>query len=1191
MPLTTIEAAKETELSYQPLLIAIVTFPDATVLRLSTHPLNVAEGGFQYGGQDYHGRISSHDIPALQALSEQGIDQLPAVTLHLADADKWLMQYELAHGWRGALLEVRLVFWDADTATFSTNAYVKFSGVCSGANADDLTLTVSATARNPQKTLLPPTLIQKRCPWLFPATAAQKAEAGNPDSAFYRCGYTGVADWCDYTAQRCKALNNWNRFGGVQFDPPAAWRSKSYLEGKTVEGKNVGPDQLYGQPVPLVYGTAWVDCPVANTMGEGNSTHWEAIVCDGEVDDIIKVIAQDVEVPRTTSRSGTPYWVQDWLFCWRPVTWGTRDGSPNQGALYNGRGDSYGSICVIEGVVPKKLAESAGRPATRVLVRGPKIRTYSDPNTWTLTGDPGNRNPVWILMDLLVRSGWNYADLDIQSFIDAALYCDELVTYTNAEGVESTHPRYSCSIAIQDRRSAAQLIRGVRQAGNLILVTRDTDGKKQVRVKMTLADQQPAAVNGSNYNTPVPSKGHAGGAANGYVAYHFNESSILADDKGAPQARVYQEPLSDAPNRISFAFRDADNWYAEDSFTRIDTADVARIGQEIGGTFAPEGIDSYDAAKRISAIFLAETLRGNSRLDTGGTYYVEFSTTVKVAHLRAGDIVMLSLARYNWANQLFRVLKIQPRTDFETCNVTLAWHSDDWYTDAWGQAADPQAIQQHRNRLPRPAYPWAPYSVQPPAGDSMFAREDWTFGITQVYTLAADGTNLVHLAITGCVPVNQFASLGAPKTALQLTTANTGGTIPGGNRGYYVAVCGKDADGKVTAPSYIASTIVTDPGSTNTLTIAVPAWGSGTVGYSVFTGLAPHKLTWQVDGPGTPASIMLTAFKERTWGMPDVEFDHLRFRVKRGEHLGVVGVAVTSASLNTLTVDAAGWTVNQWVNYDCSIIAKSATGVCPVLDFRITANSATQLTVTPDPAALGVAVGDVMIIRSRPTVNGRTLTDANWKNSLVNNGQGLVPGQEVNRLLRIIAGPGRGQLRRIASNTDISITIDSDWHTLPTSDSRYIVEAPTWDYEVAAGEQENTWAAVSITQNVNVTNYSHAQLVIQVLAEDGGDTAFDQDGPVREAYVFGQAERFDVVTSDYTVQPDDQVIYADTTLGPLTVTLPPAGALKGRKIIVCKITGDANIATVAAAPGETINGQATVTLAKAWDYWVCQSLG
>src|SRR5579884_4258671 len=132
MPLTTINAAKEQARTYQPLILAQITFPlDGTILRLSTHPLNAAEGGYQYSGQNWLGRISKQDIGAIQQLSESGIDIPLNVRLNVADDDRVIWQdYELAKGFKNAELDLIFIFADLSQSpyVFSTDNFTRFVG-------------------------------------------------------------------------------------------------------------------------------------------------------------------------------------------------------------------------------------------------------------------------------------------------------------------------------------------------------------------------------------------------------------------------------------------------------------------------------------------------------------------------------------------------------------------------------------------------------------------------------------------------------------------------------------------------------------------------------------------------------------------------------------------------------------------------------------------------------------------------------------------------------------------------------------------------------------------------------------------------------------------------------------------------------------------------------------------------------
>ena len=89
----------------------------------------------------------------------------------------------------------------------STEATVLFRGVANAPESiRETSLRLSFNNRlNFSRVLLPEVRIQKRCPWLFPSTAEQRAEAIDGGaragySPFFRCGYSaGEAGYYEVT--------------------------------------------------------------------------------------------------------------------------------------------------------------------------------------------------------------------------------------------------------------------------------------------------------------------------------------------------------------------------------------------------------------------------------------------------------------------------------------------------------------------------------------------------------------------------------------------------------------------------------------------------------------------------------------------------------------------------------------------------------------------------------------------------------------------------------------------------------------------------------------------------------------------------------------------------------------------------------------------------------------------------------
>lgn len=216
MSLTSVFNAKESTSSYKPLLLAIVTFGDGTTLRLTTD-VRGDGSSLSYGGNTYLPRLSASDVAAIQSQSEQGVDQVPSVSLTISDPDCFvLLNYEMGSlkGFKGATLTLTFVYYDYATGAFSSDSRLKFTGICDEPEIGQTEHRVTAVnSLNMQKTFLPAVRIQKRCPWIFPPDVASQIEGNSdPSSDFWECGYypgggvgTGSYTTCDYTVAACKA--------------------------------------------------------------------------------------------------------------------------------------------------------------------------------------------------------------------------------------------------------------------------------------------------------------------------------------------------------------------------------------------------------------------------------------------------------------------------------------------------------------------------------------------------------------------------------------------------------------------------------------------------------------------------------------------------------------------------------------------------------------------------------------------------------------------------------------------------------------------------------------------------------------------------------------------------------------------------------------------------------------------------
>lgn len=1175
MPLTTIRLAKEAEQTYQPLMLVAVTFEDGSVLRLCTHGLRTADGGFQYGGQDWFPRIMNQDLSATQLMSDSGIDGSPSANLQLADPDKFLWNnWFLDKPTKGATAVVTFVFWDVGTSTFSSDSKVVFSGLC-GAVTDftneSCTLPIRSRFDMASKQL-PVVRIQKRCPWVFPQTVAQRqAAADDQSSIYFECGYSPDATGgnargnyqsgttpfsvCDFTAEACRARGMYvedsssrqtGRFGGVSWSNPQSTVSRP-LGGKWEEVQNNGNEAKFGDFVPLVYGTQRVKPLVLNVLADGNVTKMEVLLCYGQISEIYEVVVNDQYVPHVDD---------DALFMtnikqggnnitgfWRTVNDGRRDGAPNDDALYDQLGDPYGSLAVVEISVPRAVAAAGSIPVVEVYFRGPKIRVYSDATTWSMEF---TESPAWVVMDILHWAGVRYEDMDIQSFVDLHAKHLRSIDVVDQHGNATIQTAYTMGLTLRTRKSAAEVLRGIRIANDFAIVPNyKASGKLAVIQEETLAEQQPSDDLDSNFHDPVASLLLDGTVADGYVKYSFDERHYVVN---SGKTTFKMSVKGESPgNKLSISFQNKFDRNLDDSLTVLDAEDLIRTGSETPGSVSIEGINNFNQGYRVLNRILAKATRGNPRLsldgssigDTGGSLVVEFETTFRCHHLAVSDIVQITNQAWGLDAVLFRVVKIQPKTNFETVVVTCAWHNDLWHLDAFGQSNQPLFRPAFRNRLARPSFSWSPFQEQPQllGDDALYEESDWSFSIEPTFEEAADKTSRMLYVVRGRTPQNTWPSSPEPPFVdLQGSSDTTGGNIPGGVT-YFVAVCPKlsigafDADVRLGAPSKVCTIHVPAGTDTNVLTVTGLVWSSGTLGYAAFCGTHRDKLTlWDWDDT-TPSEINLDTFEKNTAGVPDPEFDRHVFRTKRVLVPGNVLVKVVDSTATTLQVallddTTPSFTTDQFEDHVLSLMGMVDHDRLVVLNCLITANTSDVLTVANfDPTGMarwsgdvGVKPGDVFCIRAKTTVgsdgDGHYVEDVEWDND--SRPGGFEVDELRGNLLRCVAGVARNSVHKIKWNTADRIYIEGSWTVTPGAGDIFVVEEPTWRTEAKSDPITNDAFMSETAHTILADNVANTVTLISTSTLDGGGNqstgAFD---PVREVFNYGDGGALGFVGAIY----------------------------------------------------------------------------
>jgi hypothetical protein len=913
---------KEQAITETPLLVFECALPDGRTERWSTHRV-AAEGAI------YEARVQQHTVFEMQAASEQGVDGIPRISVVLANSDSRFSEIERSVGWKGSRLKVGFLFYDLRKDEPASEVSVIFQGICNP--PDEIregTFRITASSRlNLQRLVLPQVRIQRRCPWEFPASEAQRAEAvdggvSGKYSRYYRCGYSaGVAGGegsvdaggpfgsCGYTRADCEARGMFAHFGGIEFVPPAI-SVRSYGD-KTWHQSAVAVNQTrYNDFVPMVYGTAWYQPPVVFARNDGNLTRMEVLLGIGEMESVLKVLVNDVEIPlgvAGANMTGTG---------WHNVpTLGTRAGVCNSDFTDgSGRpaGDPYGSMAYLSVVVPNRLNDGTSLPRVKVLAQGLKLPTYGADGS--AMGEWFSSNPSWILLDVLRRMGWGTTEIDLVSFARAAAYCDETIEARDLNGNAIALPRFQCNLALQSRRSAGDLVRGVRNSARLML-SYGANGALQLRAENAAVEQETKPA-WSNSREPLNG---------GWPSYEFGDgtnavSGILRKANGEPSVRVFSRSMAESPNRYSVEFQDALNEYQHDSFSVVDAEDVARSGQEAAATLNAIGIPNYDQAARILKLTLDKSVRGNT--------YIEFETSVKAFGVRAGDLITVTYLKEGFNRQPFRVLKIAPGVNHRVTTITAQIHDDSWYADSNGQVSPGGGRRQSVAGLGTP---------RPLLGSELDSNDEVQFGVEESAATASDGTEETSVRVTFVRPaVAAGAGPGIPLLSLAAETGS-GGTF-GAGRILYYAVSGVNEAGDEGALSFLVRASVSMAGSSVTLNGL--SFARGTESFHVYRGDTPAQLFRIASGQTVSDRFTDTGLPKQLVAPIDSNFDHANFYWRMELQPEAQATAYSAATVGN---GALAMTENRYRGATVRITRGRGAGQ----ERSIVSNTATVVTVAP----------------------------------------------------------------------------------------------------------------------------------------------------------------------------------------------------------------------------------------------------
>ncbi|MEO8049698.1 MAG: phage tail protein [Acidobacteriota bacterium] len=928
----TIDQFKEQETPPTPLFIFDCMLASGVTVRWSTHAVTV-------GGNAYPARLLKHNLSALVASSDQGVDGAQKITVTLANADSYFSQLERETGFRGARVTIRFLFYDLTANAAVSEERVMFLGT--GSMAEEITesaFRVSFTNRlNMQRIILPEVRIQRQCPWSFPSTAAQRAEAlnGGPKgkySALNRCGYSpdqagGVGNLngtvpftsCDYTRTSCVARGMFDtdsasqetrNFGGIEF-VPAQIQVRSFGESGTHLSSLIDNQARYNDFVPLAYGSAWYQPPTTFARNDGNLTHLEVLLGMGRIENVVTVVVNGVEIPQ--GQSGMNMTATGWF---NLVTPGARNGAFNADFVDSSGqplGDPYGSMALLSVVVPNQVSSAQSLPKVDILLMGLMLERFDIAGV--SLGETFTNSPPWVLLDVLRRSGWLTTEIDLPSFASAATYCDEQIPTTDLYGNAISTPRFQCNLVLAKRWSAAEVVKGIRNGSGLMLGYGQS-GLLRLRVENTLALQQPALPDGSNSTDALDG---------GWPAYEFSDGSaafsgIVRKANGDPAIRLWAPNGADVANRLTVEFQDEFNQYRQDSLGLVDVDDAQLTGREVTASFAAAGLPNFDQAARMMQLHLDKALSGST--------FVEFETTVKGIGLTPGDLISVTYLKEGLERQPLRVVQLAPGRNFESVLVTAQWHDDAWYTTGDASTVGGRSPNGAGLGLPRPL-----------VGSVIDSNGIGQFGITETVIQGAVGS-AVLLSVAFMPPALPKATGAAiPLVSLSPTIPMAGGTLAG-NQNLYYALTALDTSGAESGLSFTVRATIPAGTDTNEVTLTGLSFSPETSAFNVYRGLNPSQLLRIAASVAVSTSYTDAGETPQLAGPPDSNYDHANFSWRRELQPEAGATVFTGTAVGN---DTLGMATDEFVGKS----ARITRGTGATQERVVTANDASTLTVAP----------------------------------------------------------------------------------------------------------------------------------------------------------------------------------------------------------------------------------------------------
>jgi len=444
--------------------------------------------------------------------------------------------------------------------------------------------------------------------------------------------------------------------------------------------------------IPIIYGQ--VKAAGNKIWQSSGTTSFSAVVCfsEGQISSFSDVQINDTPISSLSGCSYSAY-----------VGNGTQDiDSRVTGATQTDKaavvgGLKYNAYLALTVTASDKVSSTYMNVTANIL--GKLIKVYTDTSTSTIKY---SNNPAWCLFDFLTcysGCGLSTDELDIQSFINAATYCDEKINPVNATGtvsvtsgssvVTGTGTKFLSEVRIGDQITVNSVAKTVTAVSSDISLTVDSNfssssSSQTMSIKDTrfalnlIIDQRKSRIEWLNEMLV---------ACRSYLMYNNDKLALVIEQDNA-------SVQSFTPDNIVAG---SEYFWSTPKYQRCDivkvryidpTKDYARVyaiaeaDSFIGDPPIIQEIEAYGVTTFKQASRLAWFYLNQANCDK----FISFRTTKMALDRTVGDIIELTSSFLGYQNKKMRIVKLTEAQNGQF-EIICREHNSAIYSDTLGSVA------------------------------------------------------------------------------------------------------------------------------------------------------------------------------------------------------------------------------------------------------------------------------------------------------------------------------------------------------------------------------------------------------------------------------------------------------------------------------------------------------------------------